>query len=73
MEQYIEIAKKIQEADAILIGASNGLSITEGLHLFANNAAFEEVLGDFRKNTDLEIFWTAFFGTGKPWKKSGAI
>ena len=30
------IAKKFREADAILIGASNGLSITEGLHLFAD-------------------------------------
>ena len=30
------IAVKIKEADAILIGASNGLSITEGLHLFAD-------------------------------------
>lgn len=62
MEQYIEIAKKIQEADAILIGASNGLSITEGLHLFANNAAFEEVLGGFRKKYGFRnildgLFW----------------
>ena len=30
------IAEKIKEADAILIGTSNGLSITEGLHLFAD-------------------------------------
>ena len=30
--KFNEIAEKIREADAILIGASNGLSITEGLH-----------------------------------------
>lgn len=32
--QYEEIAEKILQADAILIGASNGLSITEGLKSF---------------------------------------
>ena len=44
------IAEKFREADAILIGASNGLSITEGLHLFADNAAFERLLGQFTRN-----------------------
>ena len=43
------IAAKIKEADAILIGASNGLSITEGLHLFADNVAFDELFGDFKQ------------------------
>ena len=35
MDIIKETAEKIREADALLIGASNGLSITEGLHLFA--------------------------------------
>ena len=48
------IAEKIKEADAILIGASNGLSITEGLHLFADNTAFEEMFGDFKKKYGLQ-------------------
>lgn len=43
------IAEKIKGADAILIGASNGLSITEGLHLFADNEAFETLFGDFKQ------------------------
>ena len=47
------IAAKIKEADAILIGASNGLSITEGLHLFADNAAFDELFGDFKQKYGL--------------------
>lgn len=47
------IAEKIKGADAILIGASNGLSITEGLHLFADNAAFEEVFGNFKQRYGL--------------------
>ena len=42
------VAEKIKGADAILIGASNGLSITEGLHLFADNGAFEYLFGDFK-------------------------
>ena len=42
--KFNEIAEKIREADAILIGASNGLAITEGLHLVADNQAFEELL-----------------------------
>ena len=48
------IAEKIKEADAILIGASNGLSITEGLHLFADNTAFEEMFGDFKQKYGLQ-------------------
>lgn len=43
-----EAAAKIYNADAILVGASNGLSISEGLHLFADNKAFQELFGDVR-------------------------
>lgn len=49
MHELNQIAEKIKNADAILIGASNGLSITEGLHLFADNQALEEIFGDFRR------------------------
>ena len=48
-----ELAERIGQADAILIGASNGLSITEGLHLFADNGAFEELFGDFKRKYGL--------------------
>ena len=53
MIDWNPIAEKFREADAILIGASNGLSITEGLHLFADNAAFERLFGDFKRKYDL--------------------
>ena len=53
MADWNLIAKKIKEADAILIGASNGLSITEGLHLFADNEAFEELFGGFKRKYGL--------------------
>ena len=49
MNQYREAAERIHNADAVLIGASNGLSITEGLHLFADNQAFEELFGDLKQ------------------------
>lgn len=39
----------IAEADALLIGASNGLSIAEGYHIFANNDMFRRQFGDFEQ------------------------
>ena len=52
-EIYREICTHIKEADAILIGASNGLSITEGLHLFADNTAFDMLFGDMKQKYGL--------------------
>lgn len=49
MKEYQRIAEKLGEADAILIAASNGLSITEGLHLFAGNQDFFDLFGDFNR------------------------
>lgn len=53
MNELKVIAEKLDQADAILIGASNGLSITEGLHLFADNPAFDDVFGDLKKKYGL--------------------
>ena len=53
MIEYKEIPEKIRQAEAVLIGASNGLSITEGLHLFAEDQAFETVFGDLKKKYGL--------------------
>lgn len=61
MTEYKAIADKIKDADAILIGASNGLSITEGLHLFADNQAFQEVFGDFKKKYSLHNILEGLF------------
>lgn len=47
---FNRIAQKIKEADAVLVGASNGFSISEGFHLFAGNQAFENLFGDFKRN-----------------------
>ncbi|EEH95967.1 hypothetical protein LQZ39_07975 [Enterobacter cloacae complex sp. RIVM_C039474] len=40
---------RIQEADAVIIGASNGFSIASGIHLFASDSAFWHHFGDFGK------------------------
>ena len=65
--------KWIEDADAVLIGASNGLSITEGLHLFADNQAFEELFGDLkRKVRGFAASFRAWEPAGPRKKKNGA-
>ena len=64
MTAYREIAEKIRQADAVLIGASNGLSITEGLHLFADNQAFDEVFEDLKRKYGLRCILQ---GMGAKW------
>lgn len=61
------VAQRIGEADAVLVGASNGLSITEGLHLFADDAAFQETFGDLRQARGLRCI---LHGMGYPWETS---
>ena len=54
-QEYIDMteiqraAQAIKDADALLIGASNGLSIAEGYHIFANNEMFRRQFGDIQQ------------------------
>lgn len=64
MTDWKPIAGIIKEADAILIGASNGLSITEGLHLFEDNQAFEDLFSDFKQKYGLRCILQ---GMGARW------
>ena len=54
-QEYIDMteiqraAQGIKDADALLIGASNGLSIAEGYHIFANNEMFCRQFGDIQQ------------------------
>lgn len=48
-EKYQKVLRKIKEADSIVIGASNGLAISEGYNIFAEDSSFLEHFGDFRK------------------------
>ncbi len=50
MNGNIDLASRwIAGADALLIGASNGLSIAEGYHIFANNEMFRRQFGDYQR------------------------
>lgn len=50
MKELIEKAcHALRQADAILIGASNGLSIAEGYNIFADNEMFRSQFGSFRQ------------------------
>ena len=49
MTEIQEAQQLLQTADAVLISASNGLSISEGYNIFANNAAFKCYFGDFTR------------------------
>ncbi len=70
MTDMKKIAKKIKEADAILIGASNGLSITEGIHLFANNKAFQELFSDYQRKYGLQNLLSGMLGR---WPSEGEM
>ncbi len=70
MSDMIKIAEKIKNADAILIGASNGLSITEGIHLFANNQAFVELFGDYQRKYGLQNLLSGMLGR---WPSQGEM
>ena len=60
MNVYQEISQIIKEADGILIGASNGLSIAEGYNIFADDAWFQENMGDFREKYGLRCVLHGF-------------
>lgn len=49
MTDIQKAAEAIMQADALLIGASNGLSIAEGYHIFANNEMFHRQFDDFQQ------------------------
>ena len=60
MNVYQEISQIIKEAYGILIGASNGLSIAEGYNIFADDAWFQENMGDFREKYGLRCVLHGF-------------
>lgn len=72
MDKLKEIAERIAGADALLIGAGNGLSITEGLHLFADNRAFEELFGDLKRRYGISCILGGMVPDGLRRKNTGA-
>lgn len=76
-ELYEKIKKAIDNADAVLIGASNGLSISEGYNIFADNAWFQDNFGDFRNkygiHSILEGSFYNFPGPEEKWAFSSRL
>lgn len=66
-ELHEKICHAVQEADAILIGASNGLSISEGYNIFTDNKWFQENFGDFRSRYNIRsILQGCYFSFPSP-------
>lgn len=49
----VRIGQALAEADLVIIGASNGLDMAEGLNLFCADAHFREAYGDLAQADDI--------------------
>lgn len=54
MNMKTEMIMKLKNADAIIVSASNGFSISEGLNIFANDEKFKNLFGDFINKYSLQ-------------------
>ena len=61
MDEIRKAAEAILTADAILIGASNGLSIAEGYNIFAANEMFHRQFGDFQRKYGIRCILEGLF------------
>lgn len=62
----IEAQNILRNADAILIGASNGLSISEGYDIFANDEMFRSQFGDFQEKYGIRCVLDGCFSRVMP-------
>lgn len=60
-EMYAEAAEMIRTSDAVLVSASNGLSIAEGYHIFADNEDFKRYFGRFREKYGVDCLIRGVF------------
>lgn len=58
---YAKAAELIRTADAVLVSASNGLSIAEGYHIFADDVDFRKYFGTFRKKYGIDCLIRGIF------------
>lgn len=69
-ELYEKIRKSIDQADAVLIGASNGLSISEGYNIFADDTWFQNNFRDFRNKYGIHsVLEGSFYNFPSPEEK----
>lgn len=73
MNLYQEIAQRLKDADTVIIGASNGLSISEGLNIFADDLWFQENFGDFREKYGIHSLIEGLSAYFPPSRKNGPL
>lgn len=56
-----QILLKIQQADFVPIGASNGLDISEGFNMFAGDSRFMQYFSDFHRKYGIPSIFRGFF------------
>lgn len=61
MNQLARAARAIHMAEAMLIGASNGLSIAEGYNIFANNEMFKREFGSLERRYGIKCVLDGIF------------
>lgn len=67
METNIQKAGRwLREAEALLVTASNGLSIAEGYHIFADNEDFRRYFGRFRDTYGIDCLIRGVFAPLPP-------
>ena len=70
MDEIQQATQAIACADALLIGASNGLSIAEGYHIFACNEMFRSRFGDFMQKYGIRsVIEGCFFRYPTEWER----
>ena len=73
-ELYEKIRKSIDQADAVLIGASNGLSISEGYNIIADDTWFQNNFRDFRNKYGIHsVLEGSFYNFPSPEEKMGFL
>ena len=70
MNVYQEISQIIKEADGILIGASNGLSIAEGYNIFADDDGFRKIW-EISEKIRTALCFTRIFSANEGRRKVG--
>lgn len=61
INKYKFISEAIKTCSAVIIGASNGLSISEGYNIFSPNGFFSDYFSDFRNKYGLRNILDGFF------------
>ncbi len=61
LNDFVLAADWIKDADAILVTASNGLSISEGYHIFANDENFRKYFGTFARKYKVDCLICGVF------------